>query len=315
MTRDRGGESYWYFRTREGLGANAQEFYIGPDDEPTRKLIQAYKDGRENAQANAARIARLAAMLRSGGVTLTDATSTRIIRAFASTGVFRLGGVLVGTHAFVSIGNSMGVKWPSALHTQDVDFGAMANRRIGIGVIQSPQLMAHIPKAIEALEMGFIPNIRIHAASKPTSYVVPGKEWRIDLVTAPQGSDREAPIEIPRLGVYAQPLEFMDYLLEKTMDAAIVGNTGVLVQVPEPARFAIHKLLVASNRDKRSILKAAKDRQQAFHVMSFLEQDRAGDIALAAEEAIQRGPSWRRRIQQQADLMPERIRELDELIG
>jgi hypothetical protein len=315
MTRERGGEKYWYFRTHEGLGTNAQEFYIGQDDEPTRRLIQTYKDGRENAQANTARIARLSAMLRSGGLTLTDFASTKIIKAFANTGVFRLGGVLVGTHAFVSIGNSLGVKWPSSLHTQDVDFGALANRRVGIGVLQNPQLLAHVPKAIEALEMGFIPNIRIHVASKPTSYVVPGKEWRIDIVTAPHGGDREAPVEIPRLGAWAQPLEFMDYLLGKTMDAAIVGSTAILVQVPEPARFAVHKLLVASNRDKHSaLIKAAKDRQQAFHVMTFLEQERPGDIMLAAEDALQRGPSWRRRIQQQADLMPGRIQELDELI-
>jgi hypothetical protein len=48
--------------------------------------------------------------------------------------------------------------------------------------------------------------------------------------------------------------------------------------------------------------------------MTFLEQERPGDIMLAAEDALQRGPSWRRRIQQQADLMPGRIQELDELI-
>jgi hypothetical protein len=296
------------------LGRNPQEFYLGPDDGSTQKLLQAYRDGREKAKENLERITRLATMLRGGGLALTDTSSAKIINAFANSGVFRLGGVLVGTHAFVAIGNSLGVRWPSALQTQDVDFGAMPKHHVGIGVLQTPQLMADVPKAIKALEMGFIPSVRLHSVSKPTSYIVPGKEWRIDLVTAPQSEDRESPIEIPRLGAHAQPLEFMDYLLRKPMEAVIVSSTGILVQIPEPARFAVHKLLVASNRDKRMSLKADKDRQQAFYVMSFLEQERPGDILLAAEEAIDRGPSWKRRIMQQADLLPGRIQELDGLI-
>ena len=312
--RERGGEQYWYFRTNEGLEGKAQEFYLGPDNESTQKIIQAYREGRENAKENAERLTRLAAMLRSGGLTLTDFTSAKIIKAFASTGVFRLGGVLVGTHAFVAIGNNLGVKWPSALQTQDVDFEAMPKHHVGIGVMQTPQLLANIPKAIESLEMGFMPSVRLHTASKPTTYIVPGKEWRIDLVTAPQGTDRESPVEIPRLGAHAQPLEFMDYLLRKTMDAAVVSNSGILVQVPEPARFAVHKLLVASNRDSRSAIKSAKDRKQAFYVMSFLEQERPGDVLLAAEEALARGPCWKRRIKAQADLLPGRIQELDDLL-
>lgn len=313
--RERGGEKYWYFRTNEGLEGKPQEYYLGPDNEPTRTMLQAYREGRENAKENVERIMRLAAMLRSGGLTLTDFTSAKIIKAFANTGVFQLGGVLVGTHAFVAIGNALGVKWPSALQTQDVDFGAMPKHHVGIGVLQTPQLLANIPKAIESLEMGFIPSVRLHAASKPTTYVVPGKEWRIDLVTAPQGADRESPVEIPRLGAHAQPLEFMDYLLRKTMDAAVVSTSGILVQVPEPARFAVHKLLVASNRDSRSSIKSAKDRQQAFYVLSFLEQERPGDILLAAEEALERGPNWKRRLKIQAKLLPGRIQELDDLLG
>lgn len=314
IARERGGEKYWYFRTSEGLGRRPQEFYLGPDDESTQKWLQAYRDGRENARENRERITRLATMLRGGGLTLTDSSSAKIIKAFANAGVFRLGGVLVGTHAFVAIGHSLGVRWPSALQTQDVDFGAMPKHHVGIGVLQTPQLLADVPKAIESLEMGFIPSVRLHSASKPTTYIVPGKEWRIDLVTAPQGGDRESPVEIPRLGAHAQPLAFMDYLLQKPMEAVIVSSTGILVQVPEPARFAVHKLLVASNRDKRMSLKADKDRQQAFYVMSFLAEERPGDLRLAAEEAMDRGPSWKRRIKQQADLLPGRIQELDVLI-
>ena len=312
--REQRNDHYWYFRTSEGLGATPQEFYIGPDDQNTRSLIKAYQEGRENAKGNVERITRLAAMLRSGGITLTDASSAKIIKGFANAGVFHLGGVLVGTHAYASIGNALGVVWQTGLQTQDVDFGALATPHVGIGVPRIPPFLASVPKAIEALEMGFVPNIRLHVASKTTSYVVPGKDWRIDLVTAPQGRDRANPVEIPRLGAFAEPLEFMDYALEKTMDAAIIGATGILVKVPEPARYAIHKLLVASNRDARFAAKAEKDRLQAFQLLSLLEQDRPGDILLAAEAALERGPGWRRRLREQAERMVGPVQELEDML-
>lgn len=311
--RERGGEPYWYFRTSEGPGSSPQEFYIGPDDEPTRGRIQSYKDGRENAKTHADRVIRLAAMLRSGGLTIADQSTFKILKGFSNAGVFRLGGVMVGTHAYAAIGNSLGVKWPSATQTQDVDFGAMVNPHLGIGLPLTKQTMANVPKAIEALEMGFLP-VHLPTGEKPTTYVVPGKEWRIDFVTAPRGNDRVSPVEIPRLGVYAQPLEFMNYALDKTMEAVVVGTSGVLVRVPEPARFAIHKLLVASNRDPRSAIKAEKDRLQSLQVMRLLEYERPGDITLAVEDAVSRGAGWKRRLREQAALLRDPIEELNLVI-
>lgn len=63
--------------------------------------------------------------------------------------------------------------------------------------------------------------------------------------------------------MYEQPLEFMDNTLGKTMEAVVVGTSGVLVRVPEPARFAIHKPRVAGNRDPRSAIKVQRDPQHA----------------------------------------------------
>lgn len=313
--RDRADGRYWYFRTSEGIGPNVADLFIGPDDEATRALMAAYQNGRGAAEESAARLTRLAAMLRKGGITVTDSGSLKILRGFANAGVFKMGGVLIGTHAFVAIGNALGIRWPSSLQTQDVDFGSFATNRVGLGIPQTPQTLADVPKAIDTLAMGFIPNVRLHSAVPPTSYIIPGKELRIDLLTSPAGPDREAPVLIPRLGVHAQPLEFMDYLLQETTDAACVGNKAVLVKVPDPARFAVHKLLVASNRDLRHAAKAEKDRIQAAYLMNHLEQERPGDLAMAVEAAMERGPSWRRRIQAQARLMPFAVAGLEEILN
>lgn len=304
--RTKGGGDYVYFRTYEGPGAVAQEFYIGPDDESTRALVSAYRERRKVEEAWDAARRSLVSMLEAGGLTLTDPGSARIIRGFANAGVFRLGGVLVGTHAFVAIGNLLGVAWPSALQTRDVDLGAFA-KRIEIGMPQTPELMADRPSTIDALGMGFIPSLRLDPAEPPTSYVVPRKDWRIDLVTTPLGRDREAPVRIPRFKASAQPLEFMDYLLERTAESLVLSDDAVLVRVPLPARFGVHKLLVASNRDEGSAAKADKDRVQAFHLLSYLAGERPGDVELAMGDALKRGPSWRRRIQEEVRRMVQTV--------
>jgi hypothetical protein len=255
-------------------------------------------------------------MLRVSGVATTDRDSTNIIKGFSEAGVFRLGGLLVGTHAFRAIGNALAVSWPAALKTSDVDFGAFA-RHLDLGILQTPQTMAHIPKAVDALGMGFVPNPRISLKlreERSTSFYIPGTDWRIDLLTAPMVANQENPIEIPRFGAYAQPLTFMDYLLEKSMETVIIGPTAVLVRVPEPARFAVHKPLVASNRGPQAALKADKDRLQAALLMSFLENEWPGNLTLATEAALSRGPSWARRIRQEAKRLPIPCDELAKAI-
>lgn len=312
LLRERGEGQYWYFRTSEGPESRPSEFYIGLDNDATRLLIETYKEGRTAVIDSESRSVRLTSMLRSGGLAMTDAASAKIIKGFGAAGVFKLGGVLIGTHAFVAIGNSLGVKWPSSVSTQDVDFSAP--RQIDFGIPQTPQLLADLPTTVESLAMGFIPHIHTHKDVKPTSFVVLGKDWRIDLLTTPQGADRETPVFIPRFKTHAQPLAFMEYCLGKTMNAIIVNGGSTLVRVPEPARFAIHKLLVASNRAKESFSKIEKDRLQAYLVLSFLQEERPGDITIAAEDACNQGSSWLRRIREQASRLPRVIPELQDVL-
>ncbi len=303
LQREKNGRPYWYFRTSKG-GSGQQEFYAGPDNDDTRKLIQSHKEARSSAKQEEEGIARLNLMLRHSGIGLTDPTSSRIIRTCGAAGVFQMGGVLIGTHAFQAIGNALGVKWGSGLKTLDVDFAARRRASLNLGLPETPQLMADLPAAIESLKMGFVPLVRLHTEQKPTSYVVVGKDERVDLLTDPKGRNRETPVKIPRLNAYAQPLEFMGFLLEKSMKAAIVGSEATLVQVPDPARFAIHKLLVASNRNAQQLMKAGKDRQQACQILVFLQEYRPGDMEIVMGDLLRRGPSWSKRVHAQAQLLP-----------
>jgi hypothetical protein len=310
--RIREGSAYWYFRTSEGASGQ-REFYVGRDDEATRNRIAEVEAERKGHQASEEGISRLAAMLRMGGATVTDALSARVIRGLEAAGVFRLGGVLIGTHAFVAIGNAMGVRWSSGLRTQDVDLDA--TRSLGVGFPKTPQLMANLPKALDALEMGFVPCVQFHSNRKATSFVAPSRdEWMVDFLTDARGRDRTTPVHIPRLNIYAQPLEFMDYLLERSFEAIVLAGEPTLVRVPEPAWFALHKLLVASNRDPGRQAKAVKDRMQAYEVLSFLAMERPGDLDLAAESLGRRGKVWCQRAAREAAKFPEPIPGLLERI-
>ena len=63
-------------------------------------------------------------------------------------------------------------------------------------------------------------------------------------------------------------------------------RSGVLVQIPRPERFAIHKLIVADRRQGGpDQAKARKDRAQAAFLIGVQAQDRPEDLLEAYEGA------------------------------
>jgi len=295
------GASYWYFRTSEGPGGQ-REFYLGPDDPATHRLMETYRETRRATEADQVGLERLAAMLRSGGLLITDGPSARVIQGLAAAGVFRLGGVLVGTHAFLVLGNALGVHWSSSLRTQDVDIAAP--RRMGIAIPDTSDLKhAHVPQALEALQMGFLPVPGLDPRSPHTAFKVRGQALRVDLLTPGSGRS-ERPVPIHRFAAAAQPLPFLDYLLERPIEAAILGRTATLVRVPDPARFALHKLIVAGERPAVEQAKATKDRAQAAELLTVLHDARPGDVQLALEALQERPANWRKKIKASARIAP-----------
>jgi hypothetical protein len=89
----------------------------------------------------------------------------------------------------------------------------------------------------------------------------------------------------------------LDCLIAEALPAAAIYRDGVLVQVPRPERFAIHKLIVADRRrEGPDSNKAQKDRMQAELLIAILAEDRPGDLAEAYRDAVRRGPRWRERL-------------------
>ncbi len=72
----------------------------------------------------------------------------------------------------------------------------------------------------------------------------------------------------------------------------LLHEAGILVRVPAPERFAIHKLIVSQRRLAGSG-KSAKDVSQAQALIETLARDQPYELAEAWNEACARGKSWR----------------------
>jgi hypothetical protein len=84
----------------------------------------------------------------------------------------------------------------------------------------------------------------------------------------------------------------LDYLIEETQPAAVLGGAGVLVNVPRPGRFALHRLIVATRRGTSGIPKAPKDRAQASALLRVLLTELPGEITLAWKAFLRHGKAW-----------------------
>src|SRR5690606_9356109 len=112
--------------------------------------------------------------------------------------------------------------------------------------------------------------------------------------------------DLPALGVSAQSLHFLNFLIAQPIKAAALYRSGVLVQIPRPEAYAIHKLIGADRRQAGpDQLKSRKDRAQAALLIEVLAEDRPDELREAHEDALSRGPAWKDHISRSLQRMPE----------
>ena len=98
---------------------------------------------------------------------------------------------------------------------------------------------------------------------------------------------------VPAFGVYAHPVRYLDYLIEGAIEATVASSSkSAFVVVPDPSRFALHKLIVASKRSVVDTTKIDKDTKQASILFEYLLEDRPDDLDLAFENLKNRGKGW-----------------------
>lgn len=299
------GKPYIYYNFRDMDGTQRMA-YIGPEDERVIKLIEKAKASK--AESGAAMIQAQTKSAVALGCMSTLTKHFRVINRLGQYGFFRAGGILIGTHAFLAMGNMLGVKWMSANKTMDVDF-AHAGKNVSVALGANVKLSVH--DALTSLEMGLLP-IAEFSGKTGAQYRNPkDPELRLDFVT-PETRDGKT-VVLPNLGLALECLKFMEYSLIETTQAVLLSKGGAcIVNIPAPQRYAIHKLIIYGERPVAERVKANKDLGQAASIVQLLLDTGNEELLKSAwQDALSRGPGWEKRAMQGRRAMLKIYPQLD----
>ena len=288
VLRERSGRKYWYSVQR--LADRTVERYLGPDTKEVRAGVEQAKKVKDDRRQRDKQRGRLARMCSEGGLPRVDAQTGKVLLALSKAGIFRLRGVIVGTHAFRCYPGLLGIELSEA-HAVTEDIDVALDDRLD-------------PALAEALKRigPFIARPGLH--QHPTAWRDRDSGVLVELLTPNEGPDRDEPLELPAPGAHALPLRFLDYLIHGPAQAAALYRSGILINVPQPARYAVHKLIVATRRASSAAAKATKDIAQSAALLRVLAEDRPDELEDAFVEARARGPSWREAVDRGARRLP-----------
>lgn len=282
--------NYWYHQT--WIGRTRHQKFLGPETPELLNQIATWKQEASVWRAQNRRRAQLVRSLKAAMKMSTDALSGKVLARLSELGVFKAGAVLIGTHAYTVYGPLLGVRLAqSNLRTGDIDFG------VGNVDVAAADTFS-FSEAVQSADNAFFvvppsPGSRISTALK-----YKGGEARVELLTPlRKGAPWKAEV-IGKLNFGAQRAPFLDYLIENPIEATYLSGAGVAVVVPDPARFAWHKLIVAANRDASRHTKAIKDVAQATELLNALAQQRPKDLEKAAALLIRRGGAYLKKTQE-----------------
>jgi hypothetical protein len=298
----RNGRGYWYDLHR--IGTSVRNRYIGEDSPEMSDRMARHVELAANAKARAEERMRLVRTLRAEGLASLDRTTGSLLAGMERAGVFRLGGTVVGTQAFKLYEGELAVRLGESDLTQtgDIDIAQFEHLSLALG----DKVEENLAETFKALDFDPIPGVRTTSVWR----------WRQTTSTAlvefltPSFRPEEDIRELPALGVAAQSLHFLNYLIAEPIKAAALYRSGVLVQIPRPEAYAIHKLIVANRRSGPDQLKSRKDRAQAALLIEALTEDRPDELREAYEDALSRGPQWRAHIEATLNRMPETAAKL-----
>lgn len=279
------GKTYVYFNFRDADGHGCS-VYVGPESERVQRLIDEFKQGQV-AERLTKLTQRAQACMALGCSGLTT-KHFRFIRKLAGYGFFRGGGVLVGTHAFVAMGDMLGLRWTDGGSAMCADF---ARGEPHISIALSGVLDIPADDAITSLEAGLLPIRAFGGGIKRRHY--DASELRAQIVMPsgePDGVSQASPA-----GIELEPVRFVDLLLKDLSNGAAFAKSGAcMVNLPDPARFAVHNLMVYGDESMPKRLTSISLLDQAAALIEWhMDQQRIAQFREVWREALAHGPVWR----------------------
>lgn len=261
-------------------GEARRSIYLGRADDPVA-VAKAEQYRHASARAKDTKKS-IQALRRVSGIAIPIVYG-RLLEAVSRAGLFDHGILLVGTLAYQQYAWLLGVILSEgAARTDDADFS--------IARFAAASVRSHEPleKILKRADKSFRPVLK---SSDRLPRAFQSDQIQVEILTTPGRTD--APVEIPALQCAAEPLPFMDYLIQEPVEAIVLYGSGVRVKVPDPARYAVHKLLI---RRPSYTAKRDKDLIQAHELIEVLRAREADRLQAAIRDARRRGKEWRNRL-------------------
>ncbi|MBA7471156.1 hypothetical protein ES705_01725 [subsurface metagenome] len=167
------------------------------------------------------------------------------------------------------------VKYVPSIRTRDIDFLIPVPSRI--------QKKVDIPELVK--DLGFVIGFK-----GPQGYIrLEHPKLFIEFLVPEKGKGTDKPYPLPKLGVNAIALRFLNFLSENTIKIKI---EDFYLTLPHPANFSLHKLIVFQRRIKRD--KAIKDRNIAIRILKALINK--GEVNIINEVFDSVPQKWQKKI-------------------
>lgn len=301
------GSVYWY-RQRYEEGQYKQQ-YFGPsnakNDAHVEKERKELRDRKRELRSMMKRELRLVAMLRRGGLPVIDKRLATVLASVSASGLLDEGGMLVGTLAYAAYVGMLGVILEKAsLKTQDID--VVRDCSVEIALAQPRELK----KALAGSGRTFRVVPSLNAKQRPSS-LISSDGIRVDLLAVQKGRPRGV---VPVKGLRdmgALQLPFLDFLMETPVLSVLLGPSGgIPVRVPDPSRFAVHKLIVAARRSVSESGKSKKDLVQAEQLLRLLADERPHELKVAFRRASRLGKKWAKYLKDSIATLPDDVQNI-----
>jgi hypothetical protein len=277
-----------YRRTRDGIEYLYAKIPVG--NVRIDRFLGKAGDPEAEAEAEALRRGmvfardrrRLVSTLKHNGFATPDRTLGAALDALAHAGLFAGGAVLVRTAAYLVSEGVVGVHLPAAtLMTGDLDLATA-----------SLAITADPPEALETILRRADPTFEAVLPldpRRPPARFRNAEGYLVDLITPARRRAQPIPAPVPALRAGAMPLQHIAWLIADPAPTVALWGAGVPVTIPQPARYAVHKLILAQKRDPGSRLKRAKDLAQAKALIEALLRHDRFALEDALEDARRQG--------------------------
>lgn len=163
----------------------------------------------------------------------------------------------------------------TTIKTRDIDF-----------LINNPAKIKHKVNIYELLkDLGFIVDFKGDKGYMKLDH----PDLILEFLVSERGKGIDKPYPLPKLGINATALRFLNFLSENTITVKV---ENFHLTLPHPANFALHKLIISKRRFKQE--KATKDIDTAIEILKCLIKKGETNIIKNIFNGI--FPKWQKKI-------------------